>query len=513
MKEMKKNLLRKRNLLLAALSFLIILSACGSEGDSNSDNMVNEPSTTTQQVELAAVGEPILSAADIYDSISSSIVYIDTPDGTGSGIILPNGYVLTNAHVVSLHSSVRVWTSEGNHASVPVHARDWIRDLALVGPLETNLPSLSLISKKMNPGDEVFLIGFPGESESQPVAAITSGLVSRMRSNRCSGLEFFQTDALIAGGQSGGALVDIQGDLIGISGLGGFTEANFALVLSASDALEGLRELEAGTLPLIGIPEGLSTDQRAVIDIPKQTTMTGTQSVQFLLTIDEPKTVFEARATPTQDADLWFEITTLYGESPLADYGIDSYDYLEDDGEEVEEIPEPQLSNYFVDDYYDGPETLDVRLDPGTYFVNVGVAPEASETEIHVVSSLPLVPVLDTQGFTEVNLGASTTGIFSSMDVDYFKVNLTAGSDVRIRVDSISDPLMSVYYDDALVASNDDSGSGLYGVASEVNFTPNETGDYVIAVTSWASEVDGYTLTTDLASSGSFCGNDWWPRE
>ena len=179
----------------------------------------------------------------------------------------------------------------------------------------------------------------------------------------------------------------------------------------------------------------------------------------------------------------------------------------------MEEIPEPQLSDYFVDDYYDGPETLDVRLDPGTYFVNVGVAPEASETEIHVISSLPLVPVLDTQGFTEVDLGASTTGIFSSMDVDYFKVNLTAGSDVRIRVDSISDPLMSVYYDDALVASNDDSGSGLYGVASEVNFTPNETGDYVIAVTSWASEVDGYTLTTGLASSESFCGNDWWPRE
>ncbi len=518
MRKMKKNLLRKRNLLLSALSFLIILSACGSKDNSNSDNTVGVPSTTTQQVELAAVGEPIFSAADIYDSISSSIVYIDTPDGTGSGIILPNGYVLTNAHVVSLHSSVRVWTNDGNHASVPVHARDWVRDLALVGPLEANLPSLSLISKKMNPGDEVFLIGFPGESESQPVAAITSGLVSRMRSNRCSGLEFFQTDALIAGGQSGGALVDIEGDLIGISGLGGFTEANFALVLSASDALEGLTELEAGTLPLIGIPEGLSTDQRAVIDIPQQTTMTGTQSVQFLLTIDEPKTVFEARATPTQDADLWLEITTLYGETPLADYGIDSYDYLEDDyseddGEEVEEIPEPQLSDYFVDDYYDGPETLDVRLDPGTYFVNVGVAPEASETEIHVISSLPLVPVLDTQGFTEVDLGASTTGIFSSMDVDYFKVNLTAGSDARIRVDSISDPLMSVYYDDALVASNDDSGSGLYGVASEVNFTPNETGDYVIAVTSWASEVDGYTLTTGLASSESFCGNDWWPRE
>ena len=73
--------------------------------------------------------------------------------------------------------------------------------------------------------------------------------------------------------------------------------------------------------------------------------------------------------------------------------------------------------------------------------------------------------------------------------------------------------LMSVYYDDVLVASNDDSASGLYGISSEVNFTPNETGDYVIAVTSWSPEIDGYTLTADLASSESFCGNDWWPRE
>jgi len=510
MREMKKNFSKEKNLLLVAVSFFIVVSACGSKDISDPNVMAEIPSTTTQQVESDAAEELTLSPANIYDSISSSLVYIDTPDGTGSGIILSNGYVLTNAHVVSLHPTVRIWSDNENHASVPVYARDWVRDLALVGPFQTDLPSLSLVSKKMNPGDQVFLIGFPGESESQPIPSITSGIVSRTRSNRCSGLEFLQTDALIAGGQSGGALVDSEGDLIGISGLGGFTEANFALVLSAADALEGLRELEAGTLPLIGIPDGLSTDQKAVIGISKPTTLTATQSVQFLLTIEDPNTAFEATATPTQNADLWIEISTLYGEAPLTDNGIDSYDYLE----ESENYSESNELNYFVvDDYYDGPETVKTQLDPGTYFVNVGVGPDSNGSEIHVVSSLPLIPISDTKGFTEINLGESTTGIFSSMDVDYFKVNLTAGLDVRIRVDSISDPLMSVYYEDVLVASNDDSGSGLYGIDSEVNFNPAETGDYVIAVTSWAPEKDGYTLTADLASSESFCGNDWWPRE
>ena len=520
MREVKKNSFKEKKLLLVALSLFIVSSACGSKDTSESDNTLRTPATTTQQAELDAAEEHILSPADIYDSISSSVVYIDTPDGTGSGIILSNGYVLTNAHVVSLHSTVRVWSHTKNHASVPVFARDWVRDLALVGPFQTDLPALSLVSKKMNPGDQVFLIGFPGESESQPIPSITSGIVSRTRSDQCSGLEFLQTDALIAGGQSGGALVDSEGDLIGISGLGGFTEANFALVLSATDALEGLSELETGTLPLIGIPDGLSTDQRAVIDVIRQTEMVSTQSVQFLLSVDDPETAFEATATPTENADLWLGISNLYGEPPLTDNEIDSYDYLE----ESENNSETNEINYlFIDEYYDGPETVKIQLDPGTYFVNVGVAIDSnpfattpavmSGSEIHVVSSLPLIPVLDTQGLTEINLGASTTGIFSSMDVDYFKVNLTAGLDVRIRVDSISDPLMSVYYDDVLVASNDDSGSGLYGVASEVNFTPHETGDYVIAVTSWAPEVDGYTLTAGLASSESFCGNDWWPRE
>ena len=520
MREMKKNLFKKKNLFLVALSFFVVVSACGSKNTSESGNMVRTPSTTTQQAELDAAEDLSLTPANIYDSISSSVVYIDTPDGTGSGIILSNGYVLTNAHVVSLHSTVRIWSDNENHASVPVYARDWVRDLALVGPFQTDLPSLSLVSKKKNPGDQVFLIGFPGESESQPIPSITSGIVSRTRSNRCSGLEFLQTDALIAGGQSGGALVDSEGDLIGISGLGGFTEANFALVLSAADALEGLRELEAGTLPLIGIPDGLSTDQKAVIDISKQTVMTSTQSVQFLLTIEDPKTAFEATVTPVGNADLWLEISTLYGEPPQTDDGLDSYDYLE----ESENYSESNELNYFVvDDYYEGPETVKTQLDPGTYFVNVGVGSDVnpfatnpaitSGSEVHVVSSLPLIPVLDTQGFTEINLGASTTGIFSSTDVDYFKVNLTTGLDARIRVDSISDPMMSVYYDDVLVASNDDTASGLYGISSEVNFTPNETGDYVIAVTSWSPEIDGYTLTADLASSESFCGNDWWPRE
>ena len=107
---MKKNFSKEKNLLLVAVSFFIVVSACGSKDISDPNVMAEIPSTTTQQVESDAAEELTLSPANIYDSISSSLVYIDTPDGTGSGIILSNGYVLTNAHVVSLHPTVRIWS-------------------------------------------------------------------------------------------------------------------------------------------------------------------------------------------------------------------------------------------------------------------------------------------------------------------------------------------------------------------------------------------------------------------
>ena len=257
------------------LLFPLFFLGCGNEDSSDNEEQEVISTSTTQTVPPNELEEvKTFSPTEIYDQISPSIVYVDTPNGTGSGILLQDGFILTNAHVVSLHSDVRVWAADGNHLAVPVYARDWIRDLALVGPLSTNLPGLNFNTKEMKSGDEVFLIGFPGESESQPVAAITSGIVSRTRSNRCLDLDFLQTDALIAGGQSGGALVDQFGDLVGISGLGAFTEANFALVLSAGNALEGLNQFELGLdslFPALGTPNGTPRNQVVHLDFSQPT--------------------------------------------------------------------------------------------------------------------------------------------------------------------------------------------------------------------------------------------------
>ena len=87
----------------------------------------------------------------------------------------------------------------------------------------------------MSPGRSVFLVGYPAETDVFPQVSITEGIVSRFREWDLAGLTLFQTDAAIAGGQSGGALVNTDGDVIGIS-TWGFSEAGFSVATSAADA-------------------------------------------------------------------------------------------------------------------------------------------------------------------------------------------------------------------------------------------------------------------------------------
>ena len=506
-----------RSLLVRGVGLGLLLVSCSG---STTPNTETSPTTetvapsTTQEVTVEVVetaSVPVLAAADIYKQLSPSIVYIDTPDGTGSGIILSNGYVLTNAHVVSLHEYVRVWGADGDHFSVPVYARDWSRDLALVGPFSTSLPTIDFAEpRELLPGEPVYLIGFPGEGEVAPVASITAGLVSRMRSNACTGLDFIQTDALIAGGQSGGALLDAGGNLVGVSGLGGFTEANFGLVLSGANAITGLPALESGVLPLIGTPIGEATRQ--------ETTLAPIDDNKFLITIDQPGTSVEVTVAPGGFEDVWVDLTDLYGAMPITESqeGIIDYLYQDPREEDLDDFGavEEDLIGYYTDLYYDGEETLYATLDPGTYLVWVGSL-EDEYLDVTVTSSHPLLPMVDDEEPSQpLKLGSWTDGIIGHLtDIDRLEIDLVAGEAVRIRVDSLADPVMNVYYQNTLVASSDDSWSGLYGSAPEVRFTPAQTGTYVIDVSFFDNATDGYRVTAARADDENFCGNNWWPRQ
>ena len=181
---------------------------------------------------------PTLTPEEVYARVAPSIPIVISPYGQGSGILTKGGYVVTNHHVVwpnTFTAATVVFPDGTEYEDVPVVATNPWADLAVLGPLETDERPLFLADGEgLPPGSELYLIGYPAEFELRPEPTITSGILSRVRHWDGYNVTLLQTDAAIAGGQSGGALVDSRGRVVGVS-TWGWTEANFGVATSASD--------------------------------------------------------------------------------------------------------------------------------------------------------------------------------------------------------------------------------------------------------------------------------------
>jgi serine protease Do len=137
----------------------------------------------------------------------------------GSGVIVtPDGYILTNNHVVDGASDIKVTLSDRRELEAKVVGTDPNTDVAVLKIDATGLPSLTLgDSSKVEVGDVVFAIGDPfgiGETATMGIVSATNrGLGSAIEDYE----DFIQTDAAINHGNSGGPLIDLHGDLIGIN--------------------------------------------------------------------------------------------------------------------------------------------------------------------------------------------------------------------------------------------------------------------------------------------------------
>jgi Do/DeqQ family serine protease len=139
--------------------------------------------------------------------------------GMGSGVIVdPSGYILTNHHVVDGALEIRVETTDNHTYTAKLVGSDPPSDLAVLKIEGQGLPTIPLgNSDRVRVGDAVLAIGNPlGVGQT-----VTSGIVSAK--GRATGLsdgsfeDFLQTDAAINRGNSGGALVNTSGELIGIN--------------------------------------------------------------------------------------------------------------------------------------------------------------------------------------------------------------------------------------------------------------------------------------------------------
>jgi serine protease Do len=158
--------------------------------------------------------------------------------GQGSGVIIsPDGYIVTNNHVIDGATNIRVTMSNKEDLPAKLIGADPLTDLAVIKVNASNLPSVPWgNSTALRPGQTVLAFGNPYGYQF----TVTRGIVSALNrpnpdpSDRRKLGEFIQTDAAINPGNSGGALVNARGELIGIntflvSGSGSFAGMGFAI--------------------------------------------------------------------------------------------------------------------------------------------------------------------------------------------------------------------------------------------------------------------------------------------
>ena len=196
--------------------------------------------------------------------------------GLGSGVIVSgDGYLITNNHVIAEANDIEVMLADGRQAKAKVIGTDPDTDVAVLKIELDRLPAIGFGNNdSMQVGDVVLAIGNPfGVGQT-----VTSGIISALGRNQL-GINtfenFIQPDAAITPGNSGGALVDANGNLLGIntaiySRSGGSLGIGFAIPVStARQVMEGLIKDGQVTRGWIGVePRDLTPEIAQTLNLP-----------------------------------------------------------------------------------------------------------------------------------------------------------------------------------------------------------------------------------------------------
>ncbi len=156
----------------------------------------------------------------------------EVPRGVGSGFIIsPDGYVMTNAHVVEAADEVYVTLTDKREFKAKIVGADKNSDVALVKIEGANLPHLTMgASDKIRVGEWVIAIGSPFGLDN----TVTAGIISAKARDIGDYLPLIQTDVAVNPGNSGGPLINMRGEVVGInsqifSRSGGYMGISFAV--------------------------------------------------------------------------------------------------------------------------------------------------------------------------------------------------------------------------------------------------------------------------------------------
>ena len=222
-------------LVSAGVTTALVRDGASDAGDSQTA-AADEPAPELDQPNAASGEGASPDIAAVSAAVSPSVVHIGVAGlggtGSGSGVVLrEDGYILTNAHVVNGAEQVEVTLPDGSVNPAEVVGADAASDLAVVQVSDgDDLPVPDFATVAPAVGDPAIAIGSPFGLEGSVTSGIVSALNRSLPGDSGTLVNMIQTDAAINPGNSGGALVNGDGEVIGIN----------TAILSPSGANDGI---------------------------------------------------------------------------------------------------------------------------------------------------------------------------------------------------------------------------------------------------------------------------------
>jgi len=532
---------------ISRFAIVLVIPILVSGACTGSDDKSSTTGTTTTTTTIAP--SPCLPGADekpakaLLRCAKDSVAYVSNVAATGTGVVIAadgKRYVLTNLHVVDPYTTADITVAGSTISDVPIAGVSAAADIALVGPLnDESLVALPIGSgNEVEKGDDVFLVGYPGESggtnKTKPddlEATISSGIVSRLREAKEFGVSFIQTDATISGGQSGGPLFSDAGDLVGISGL---SFAEFALALSGADVSKAVDLIVAGKGDPTDDRVPQRTDSPTKIEPQTSGTATAADSIDtqaLYLPADSSKRTLKLTV---EGADTLVTAVDIVTGQPIAvsKNATDLQKRLvgaiaNAQGGDASNLPDPTaggLSEKLTKPEV-APGTFEIPIEADQAVIITFDTPLSDTAVDQPWTAAPgLFPVSVTRPTSPIKVGETDDILFTTIvtTVDY-TVELTAGQNIEVFARSAAGDLDYLFIDPSVtlnavtlnldevegIESVGDTDDGIYGTDARKSFDITTSGTYRIRVTSNGGVAElGRLSVTDCGKDPSSCKDD-----
>ncbi len=240
--------------------------------------VVHIKSTQESKTQTVRVRDPFYEFfGDMFGNRNGQQRQVQTPErvGFGSGVIISkDGYIVTNNHVIDKADVISVKLNDGREFKGRIIGTDPSTDLALVKIEGEDLPTIPVgDSDQLKIGEWVLAVGNPFNMASTVTAGIVSAKARSLGVYNNGVESFIQTDAAINQGNSGGALVNARGELVGINSVlysptGAYSGYGFAIPTSImTKVIADLKEYGTVQRAMLGIKGTPIDDEQQLMDV------------------------------------------------------------------------------------------------------------------------------------------------------------------------------------------------------------------------------------------------------